>query len=137
YHAMVTLLGKVKFRTTDLMPLNKPQKLVFIHPWLRDLHDPRDGFESDDEREAESDVGSDDNSAPNSPLHAEPAAQMDPYTQALQLIVWLGRPFNALLLEQQSNNQYKRVAAENEIIISGVPRHTDPNDIEVKVLEIV
>ncbi|KAF8427619.1 hypothetical protein L210DRAFT_3136356 [Boletus edulis BED1] len=156
YRAMVTLLGKVKFRTTDLMPLNKPQKLVFIHPWLRDLHDLRDGFESDDEREAESNVGSDDkwdsnsaesdgdsehsteyNSAPNSPLHAEPAAQMDPYTQALQLIVWLGRPFNALLLEQQSNNQYKRVAAENEIVISGVPYHTDPNDIEVKVLEII
>ena len=57
------------------MPLTKPRKLVFLHPWLRDLHDPL--VRSDDEREAESDAGSgdstDDASVPASPLHAEPS----------------------------------------------------------------
>jgi hypothetical protein len=97
--------------------------------------------DSSDEAEAESDAGSgdgtDDASAPASPLHAEPSARVDPSTQALRLIARLGRPFNALLLEQQSNGQYKRVAAEHEIIVPGVPYQTNPKDIKVKVLEIV
>ncbi|KAF8550350.1 TPR-like protein [Imleria badia] len=153
YRATVSSLGKVEFRTADVMPLKKPRKLVFVHPWLRDLYDTLDGFVSEDERETESDVGSsdeaetesnagsgdatDDASAPASPLHAEPSARVDPSTLALQLIARLGRPFNALLLEQQSNNQYKRVAAEEEIIVPGVPHKTNLKDIKVKVLEIV
>ncbi|KAF8547519.1 TPR-like protein [Imleria badia] len=147
YRAAVSLLGNVEFRTTDAMPLKKPRKLVFVHPWLRDLRDPLDDeseAESDvgsnDEVEAESDAGSgdgsDDASAPTSPLHAEPSARVDPSTLALRLIARLGRPFNAILLEQQPNGQYKRVATENEIIVPGVPYKTNPKDIKVKVLEI-
>ena len=153
YRATVSLLGRVEFRTADVMPLTKPRKLVFVHPWLRDLCDPLDGFMSDDEPEAESDVGpseeeevesdvcsgdgTDDVSAPVSPSHAEPLARVDPSTLAFQLIARLGRPFNALLLEQQSNKQYKRVAAEHEIIIPGVSYKTNPKDVKAKVLEIV
>ena len=37
----------------------------------------------------------------------------------MRMIVLLMYPFNALLLEQQSYNQHKRVAAENEIIVPG------------------
>ena len=153
YRATVSLLGKVEFRTADAMPLTKPRKLIFVHPWLRDLCDPLDGFMSDDEPEAESDAGSseegeaksdagsgddaDDVSAPVSPSHAVPLARVDPSTLAFQLIAHLGRPFNALLLEQQSNSRYKRVAAEHEIIVPGVPYKTNPNDIKAKVLEII
>lgn len=155
YRATVSLLGKVGFRTTDEMPLTKPRKLVFVHPWLRDLCGPLDGSVSDDEWEAvpkseagssdeaetESDVdsadGSGDASAPASPLTAEPSTRVDPATQALRLIARLGRPFNALLLERKSNGQYKRVAAGHEIIVSGVPYETDPKDIRAKVLEVV
>ena len=153
YRAMVSLLGRVEFRTADPMPLTKSRKLVFVHPWLRDLHDPLDGFVSEDERQAESDVGSSDEeeaesdagsgdgtvdtSAPASPLHAEPEARVDTSTQALRLIALLGCPFNALLLERQSNGQYKRVAAEHEIIVQGVPFKTNPKHIQAKVLEIV
>jgi len=153
YRATVSLLGKVEFRTADTMPLTKPRKLVFVHPWLRDLHDPLDGFVSDDEQEAESDVGSsdeaqaesdagsgdgsDDASAPASPLHAEPSARVDTSIQALRLIARLGWTFNALLLERQSNGQYKRVATEYEIIAPGVPSQTKLKDIRAKVLEIV
>ena len=72
-----------------------------------------------------------------SPLRAEPSARVDTSIQALRLIAHLGCPFNALLLGQQSNGQYKRVAAEHEIIITGVPSQTNPKDIRAKVLEIV
>ena len=141
YRATVSLLGRVEFRTADPMPLTKPRKLVFVHPWLRDLHDPFDGFVPDDEQEAESDAGSgdstDDASAPVSPLYAEPSARVDTFTQALRMITRLGCPFNALLLEQQSNGQYKRVAAEHGIIVPGVQSQTNPKDIRAKVLEIV
>ena len=152
YCAMVSLLGRVEFRTADTIQPKKPRKIVFVHPWLRDLHDPLDGFVSDDEREAESDVGlsheaaaesdagsgdgTDDASAPASPLHVEPSARVDTSTQAFRLIARLGSPFNALLLERQSNGQYKRVAAEHEIIVRGVPQ-MNPKEIRAKVLEIV
>ena len=62
---------------------------------------------------------------------------MNSFTQALQLIARLGRPFNALLLEQQSNKQYKRVAAKHEIIVPGILSQTNPKDIRAKVLEII
>ncbi|KAF8555600.1 hypothetical protein OG21DRAFT_844394 [Imleria badia] len=153
YRATASFLGKVEFRTADVMPLTKPRKLVFVHPWLHDLRDHLDGFVSDDELEAESDVGSsdeeeaesdagsgdgtDDASEPASPLHAEPSARVNPSTLALRLISRLGRTFNALLLEQQPNGQYKRVAAEHEIIVPGVPYQTNPKDIKARVLEIV
>ena len=138
------------------MPLTQPQTLVFIHPWLRDLRDRLDGFAPVDEREAESGVGpgssqeaecdSDagsadgtdhDASAPASPLHAEPSPRVDTSTQALRLLSRLGCRFNALLLEQQNGWQYRRVAAEHEIIVRGIPSKTNPKDIQVKVLEII
>jgi len=147
YRATVSLLGRVEFRTADVMPLTKPRKLAFVHPWLRDLRDLLDADDeesdvgSNNEAEAESGAGSgdgtDDASAPASPLHAEPSARADTSTQALRFIAHLGRPFNALLFQRQSDRQYKRVAAEHEIIVPGVPSQTDPKDIRVKVLEIV
>jgi len=146
YRAIVSLLGKVEFRTADAMPLTTPRKLVFVHPWLHDLRDPHDGLsddESTDESEAESDAGSavtgpSDDSAPTSPLPAEPSVRVDRYALALRLITRLGRPFNALLLEQQSSGQYKRVASEHEIIVSGVPYEINfKKGIRTKVLEIV
>jgi hypothetical protein len=189
YHAAVSLLGKVEFKTADAMPLKHPWKLVFVHPWLRDLHDPLGGFVPDDEQEVESDAGSDDEweaesdagpddeqeaesdagsddewedesdagpddeqeaesdgdeddciddaSAPASPLYAEPSPQVDTFTQALRMIARLGCPFNALLLERQPNGQYKRVAANHEILVPGLPSKTNPKDIRAMVLEIV
>jgi hypothetical protein len=141
YRTTVSLLGTVEFRTANAMPLTKPRRLIFVHPWLRDLYDPLDGVVWDDEQEAESDAssgdGSDDASAPASPLHAEPSARVDTSTQALRVIARLGCPFNALLLERQSNGQYKRVATEYETIAPGVPSQTRLKDLRAKVLEIV
>ena len=148
YRAIVPLLGKVEFRTMDAMPLRTPKKLVFVHPWLHDLRDPLDDFVPDDEQEVGSIVEDDalgdgvddddsDDSLPATPLHAEPSAPVDRNGQALRLFVRLGRPFSALLLERQNNSQYKRVASDCEIIVSGVPYQTNPKDLRAKVLEIV
>ena len=155
YRASVTLLGRVEFRTADTMSLKKPQNLVFVHPWLRDLGDPDDGFVSDDEPGVEPDTDSDDmaetesnassgNSTDDgsvriSPLHAEPSARVDRHTHALRLIARLGRPFNALLLERQpGTNHYKRVAAEDKLIMPGVSQKINlKKGIRVRLLEIV
>ena len=138
YCATVPLLDKVEFRTADLIPLKKPRKLVFVHPWLHDLCDLDEfvsdaGDESEVDTNRESDDGTDDISAPTSPESVEPLAQVDSSTQALRLIACLGRPFNALLLEQQSNKQYKRVTAEHEIIVPGIPFRMDPKDVRAEV----
>ena len=141
YRATVPLLDKVEFRTADVMPLKRPRKLVFVHPWLHDLCDLNesvsDGGGSEAGSNGDSDDGTDDTSAPASPESAEPLARVDSSTQALRLIAHLGRRFNALLLEQQSNKQYKRVATEHEIIVRGILSQMDPKDIQAKVLEII
>ena len=152
YRAMVPLLGTVpvEFSTADAIPVGIAKKLVFIHPWLRDLRDPLDEFEFDDEddgQEVEADIGDDgsedgtdgtDEFASDTSSYAESLTRVDcRYRRALRLIVQVGRPFSALLLQRQPHNQYKRVATDCEIIISGVPYQTNPKDLQAKVLEIV
>ncbi|KIO01921.1 hypothetical protein M404DRAFT_28172, partial [Pisolithus tinctorius Marx 270] len=71
------------------------------------------------------------------PLHAVPVPQVDDYTRALQMVARLGQPFNALLLMQQPNGEYKRVAAENEIVVSGLGTNITSKNILATVLEIL
>ena len=47
YRAMVSLLGRAEFRTVCAMSLTKTRNIGLVHPWIRDLHDPLDGFVSD------------------------------------------------------------------------------------------
>jgi hypothetical protein len=62
---------------------------------------------------------------------------VDDYTRALQLVVRLQQPFHALLLEQQSHGEYKRVAAEHEIVLPGLERRiSSAKEIRVAVVEI-
>ncbi|KAF8546247.1 hypothetical protein OG21DRAFT_1518257 [Imleria badia] len=164
YRATALLLGEVKFRTADSLPLQTPHKLVFVHPWLHDLHDPHDGFVMDGDLEVDVDVevessaspndeleaefvagvgdGTNNTSAPTSPSQTEPSssAHVDRYTRALRLIARLGRRFNALLLQQLPNGRYKRVAAEHEIVVPGIPDPITTKKLKViqaRVLEIV
>ncbi|KAI6041631.1 hypothetical protein EDC04DRAFT_3089025 [Pisolithus marmoratus] len=144
YRARVSGLGKVEFTTADDLPLHKPQKFVFAHPWIRHIRGPSDegalggDWEAhiDTDSDSDSAVGSDD-TAPSSPLHIVPAPQVDDYTRALQMIARLGQPFNALLLVQQPNGEYKRVAAEHEIVVSGLGTDITSKNIRAKVLEIL
>ena len=142
YHTTVSLLRRapVDIRTADAIPLKTPKKLLFVHPWLCDVRDPLDDLVFDDEQEVDSDDDDSDDSGgsvPATPSGAAPPAPVDRYQQALRLIARLGRPFNALLLERQDNNQYKRIATDCKIMISGVPYQTNPKDLRAKVLEIV
>ncbi|KAI6095402.1 hypothetical protein F5141DRAFT_1159720 [Pisolithus sp. B1] len=43
YHARVSALGTIEFTTADGLPLQKPQKLVFAHPWIPYIRGPSDG----------------------------------------------------------------------------------------------
>ncbi|KAI5989190.1 hypothetical protein F5J12DRAFT_915856 [Pisolithus orientalis] len=138
-------LGNVEFTTADDLPLHEPQKLVFVHPWIDHIRGPSSGvtWEDDPESDINSDPGSDrgaglDGVAPPSPLHAVPMPQVDDYTRALQMITRIGQPFNALLPVQQSNGTYKRVAAENEIVVPGLGTNIPSSKyIQAKVLEIL
>ncbi|KAI6018342.1 hypothetical protein EDC04DRAFT_2941978 [Pisolithus marmoratus] len=142
YRAKVSGLGKVEFTSTDDLPLQEPQKFVFAHPWIRHIRGPRNGVTWGDDlvSDTASNSGSDSDAGSDhvrSPLHAVPAPQIDGYTRALQMIARLGQPFNALLLLQQPNGEYKRVAAENEIIVSGLGAGVTSKVIVVKVLEVL
>ena len=92
---------------------------------------------SSDEAEVDSDAGSGDNdaSAPASPLHAQPLAQVDSSTSilALHLVARLGCPFNALL-KQQSNSQFKHIPAEYKIIVLGITYKMKPTYIKSKIV---
>ncbi|KAI6041682.1 hypothetical protein EDC04DRAFT_1229841, partial [Pisolithus marmoratus] len=127
YRARVSGLGKVEFTTADELPLDKPQKFVFVHPWIRHIRGPSDEVvwggdsesDTDFDSDSECDTGSDE-VAPPLPSPVVPAPQVDDYTRALQMIARLRQPFNALLLVQQPYGEYKRVAAGNEIVVPGL-----------------
>ncbi|KAI6042809.1 hypothetical protein EDC04DRAFT_2600686 [Pisolithus marmoratus] len=136
YRARVSGLGNVEFTTADDLPLDQRQKIVFAHPWIRHFRGPSsgdtwvDGSESDTDSVSDSghDAGSD---------GAVPALRVGSYTRALQMIARLGQPFNALLLVQQSNGEYKRVAADHEIIVQGIGTDITPKNVRARVLEIL
>jgi len=150
FGARVSGIGHVEFRTSDMLSLAKPRKLVFAHPWIHDLRGLSDevgwGSASDSGDESESWSGSEveansqSRAAPTSaspPLYAGPVAAMDDYSRALKLIVRLQQRFHALLLQQQSHEEYKRVAAEHEIILPGLERRiSSAKEIRVGIVEI-
>ncbi|KAI6156833.1 hypothetical protein BKA82DRAFT_3966222, partial [Pisolithus tinctorius] len=132
YRARVSGLGQVEFTTADELSQNGTQKFVFAHPWIDHIRGPNGGITWGDDSESDG-SGSDE----DVPSHAVLTAQVDNYTQALKMIARLGQPFNALLLIQQSNGTYKRVAAEREIVVSGLGTNITSKNIRVKVLEIL
>ncbi|KAF8554957.1 WD40 repeat-like protein [Imleria badia] len=143
YRVRVSGIGDVDFQTADHLAPTEPRKLIFVHPWVRDLYDPLDGFDwenpdSEDEDEDVSDPETDAGSAPSSPLVAVPAATMDHYTRALRMISRMQQPFHVLILQKQINGEFKRVAAEHEIILPGIDcRINLAKDVRTAVVEIL
>ena len=145
YGARVSEIGIVEFQTADRLSPSEARKLVFVHPWIRDLRDPLDGLtwrsavdddEDEDENKADPEARTD--SAPSSPLHVVRAAMMDDYTRVLRLLVRLQQPFRVLLLQQQPNGEFKRVATEHELIVPGIGHQIDfVKDILADVVEIL
>ena len=142
YHAETTGLGNVEFTTADALPLNEPRKLVFADTRIHGLHKLYDAATSEDT----SGVGSSSGFGYSVDTDAElvhvamieeaPSTPPDPYTRALQLIAYLGQPFSALLLLQQSDGTFRRVAADHEIVVRGTG-NSFPKDVRVEVLEIL
>ncbi|KAF8138961.1 hypothetical protein EV363DRAFT_1155210, partial [Boletus edulis] len=57
---------------------------------------------------------------------------------ALRLVVRLQQPFHALLLQQQPNGEFKRVATEHEIIVPGMKYSINfTKDVRTEVVEIL
>jgi DNA-binding XRE family transcriptional regulator len=141
YRARVSGIGYVEFQTSDRLSLMEPRKLIFVHPWVRDLRDPFDGFawgDTADDDEYDSDPETEAGSAPTSPLQALPAATMDDYIRALRLVFRLQQPFHVLLLQQQPNGEFKRVAAEHEIVVPGLEHRINfARDVRTQVVEIL
>ena len=145
YRARISGIGDVEFQTWDLLSPQEPRKLILVHPWVRDLYDPFDGFEwggSDSEDEDEgadkSDPETDDGSSPPSPLAAVPAPIMDDYTRALRLIARLQQPFHGLILQKQASGEFKRVAAEHAIVVPDIDRRINfAKDVRTEVVEIL
>ena len=119
--------------------------LDLVHPWVRDLYDLFDDFnwggsdsEDEDEDADKSDPETNDGSSPPSPLAAVPAPTMDDYTRALRLIARLQQPFHGLILQKQTNGEFKRVAAEYAIVVPGIDRRINfAKDVRTEVVEIL
>ncbi|KAI6008658.1 hypothetical protein EDC04DRAFT_3095226 [Pisolithus marmoratus] len=144
YHAKVSGLGNVEFTTADNLALHEPHKFVFAHPWICYIRGPSSGVvwgrDSESDTDSDSDLYFDatsDQGAHPSPLEAVTAPQVDDYTRGLEMIARLGQPFNALLLVQRPNGEYNRVAAENEIVVSGLGTDITTKNFQAKVLEIL
>ncbi|KAF8546369.1 hypothetical protein OG21DRAFT_1518190 [Imleria badia] len=92
---------------------------------------------SDSDEEVDSDLEADKSgAAPPLDHDSTSSLPVDDHTLALQAIVRLRQPFNALLLLQQSAGVYKRVAVENEIVVQVFRDPIRPKDIQTEVLYI-
>ncbi|KAF8137530.1 hypothetical protein EV363DRAFT_1091688, partial [Boletus edulis] len=141
YCAKVLGIGKVEFQTSDKLWLTEAHKLIFVHPWIRDLRDPHGfvwGSTADDGSE-ESDPDSESGYMSTSSLNDLPrSTKMDGNTRALRLVARLQQPFHALLLQQQPHGEFKRVAAEHEIMLPGLKHPIKSvRDIHTEVVEVL
>lgn len=151
YHAKVSGLGKVEFTTADSLPPDHPRHLIFVHPWIREIRGSYNkahwhhgwGHELESTAGSNTEMGRDEimdidsQGGPVTPLQVPPTS-FHKYAQALQLIACLEQPFNALVLEQQPDGHFKRVAAESKIIVSGLTYPVASlADIYVRVVDIL
>ena len=139
YHAEAIGLGGVQFTTTDSLPLKEPWRLVFVDLRIHGLQQSCGTaafWENALASEAESNLVTNAEMDHVPIIEEVPSTPSDAYTQALELIVHLGQPFSALLFLQQPDGAYKRVAADHEILASGIGTNV-PKDIRVEVLEVL
>ena len=87
YRAATTLFGDVEIQTT--CNVTTTNALYLVHPWIRPLLDQE---------------------------FARAGTRLDTTVRALRLLVRLRQPFGALLFEQVSRTEYKRVAADSWIV---------------------
>ena len=149
YRTRVSGIGDVDFRASETLSLVEPRRLIFVHPWIRDLQDPLDSFawgsiedvdghKSDPEMDSDSETETEFKSAPTSPVDAASIDTTVDYTRALRLVVRLQQPFYALLLQQQPNGDFRRIATEHQIIVPGIDRQINfARDVRTEVVEVL
>lgn len=81
---------------------------------------------------------------PSSPSDDSPSRSLlkqkviDLELRALRLLVRLGQPFSAFLLERQRGGEYKRVASDHDIIAQVVKDITSvPDLMDLRTIEIL
>lgn len=129
YGVEVHGLRDVTVMTADALSPREPQRLLFVHPWIHHIRGPHSAVARGHE------TGFNITSLPTPSSYGGPSAQVGEFTQALELIARLEQPFNALLLLQQVDGKYKRVATEHAIIVK--PEITSLADIRVDTLTIL
>ena len=109
YRATTDLFGDVEIKTTSDLAMMKG--LCLVHPWIRPLLDQE---------------------------FARGSSGLDSTTQALRLVARLQQPFGALLFEQVSRTEYKRVAADSLIVVQ-FRREVSLNDLisNVRTIEVL
>ena len=139
YHAEAIGLGGVQFTATDSLPLKEAWRLVFVDLRIHSLQQPRStatSWENALASDAESNSMTDAEMVHVPIIEEVPSTPSDAYTQVLELIAHLEQPFSPLLLLQQPDGAYKRVAADHEIVVSWAGNNV-PKDIRVEVLEVL
>jgi hypothetical protein len=117
------------------------ESFLLVRPWDRSLLELPDLADLPELSDSESE---EDWSPPVSPLDDSPEESLgddgdvgsESHLRALRLIVRLGRPFGAFLLAQQWGGEYKRIAADQNIIAQ-VKDMTAVHDIDVRTVEIL
>lgn len=146
YRARVAGIGNVEFRTADKLSPKEPGRLLCVHPWISELRDPygEDTWAGVSHYDGDEGGGSGGKSGGEvagggSGAGGPDANYSEPdYVRALRVMVRLSLPFEALLLQQQVSGEYKRVAAEHAISVSGLEPQIDlVRDIHTKVVEIL
>lgn len=142
YCARVSGLGNVQFTTADDLILDKQKKFVFAHPWIGHIRGPSSGLTGEDDWESDTDTDTDSEGHPgwdgvtlSNFVAATP--RVGGYVRALQMIARFGQPFSAFLLVQQPSGEYKRVAAENEIVVPGLGTAITAKNVRTQILEIL
>jgi len=148
YEIKVDGLHDILITTKDkLIPLSRVmhirQKLLLVRPWdriLLELHEPSQ-FADD----AQSIMSEDYQTPPSSPafdpsdMGGKENALFDSESdsQALRLTVLLGQSFGGLLLAQQLSGEYKRIAADHEIIAQVEDIASVHDMMDIRTLEIL
>ena len=109
------------------MPIQ--QTFLLVRPWNRyDLGLP--DF-ADDTLSVEG------RSAPGSLGEITPVVSDESESRALRLVVRLAQPFAALLVAQQRGGEYKRIAADQEIVVQVKDKTSVRSMMDVRTLEIL
>ncbi|OAX40071.1 hypothetical protein K503DRAFT_28372 [Rhizopogon vinicolor AM-OR11-026] len=113
------------------------QTFLLVRPWNRHLLEMPD-FTDQSVEESSSLPGPDIYDSPHETHgETEPPVDLESHSRALRLIVRLGRPFGAFLLAQQRGGEYKRVAADHDIIAEVRDKTSVRSMMGIKTLEIL